>query len=195
VPRRQGPELRALLIVDELWRHEFRTFGFPIGHDDGVWASGRLLAQQATVGAGSSRNLVAATWPAEHEPARRAAVQPPCERLCYRVGEWHQADAGVALGPVLVAGAEPAGVVAHLDNLDASPLLVHAAGAQAEQLAAAQPAPNVDDEVVAVEGRAGRQKSAELLGAEGPSRWIISIVAAVPVMIVASVTGRRGRPV
>jgi hypothetical protein len=36
-----------LLVADELWRHEFRTFGFPAGYDDGVWASGRLLARQA----------------------------------------------------------------------------------------------------------------------------------------------------
>jgi len=42
-------EARAtrLLVADELWRHEFRTFGFPAGYDDGVWASGRLLARQA----------------------------------------------------------------------------------------------------------------------------------------------------
>jgi WD40 repeat protein len=46
---RPPPEARPvrLLVADELWRHEFRTFGFPPGYDDGVWASGRLLARQA----------------------------------------------------------------------------------------------------------------------------------------------------
>jgi Trypsin-like peptidase domain len=42
-----GARPARLLVADELWRHEFRTFGFPAGYDDGVWASGRLLARQA----------------------------------------------------------------------------------------------------------------------------------------------------
>ena len=43
----QGVRPARLLVADELWRHEFRTFGFPAGYDDGVWATGRLLARQA----------------------------------------------------------------------------------------------------------------------------------------------------
>jgi WD40 repeat protein len=43
----RGAQAARLLMADELWRHEFRTFGFPAGYDDGVWVSGRLLARQA----------------------------------------------------------------------------------------------------------------------------------------------------
>ncbi len=34
--------------AEDLWEHPFRTFGFPAGYDDGVWATGRLLGRQAT---------------------------------------------------------------------------------------------------------------------------------------------------
>jgi Trypsin-like peptidase domain len=34
--------------VENLWEHPFRAFGFPTGHDDGGWATGRLLGKQAT---------------------------------------------------------------------------------------------------------------------------------------------------
>src|SRR5262249_15547981 len=34
--------------ADDLWRHECRMFGFPAGHDEGVWAVGTLLAAQAS---------------------------------------------------------------------------------------------------------------------------------------------------
>lgn len=37
----------TLVTTDDLWNHGFRAFGFPAGYDDGVWASGRLLARQA----------------------------------------------------------------------------------------------------------------------------------------------------
>ena len=94
-------------------------------------------------------------------------MEPAGQRRCDRAGTGTRTDASVALGPILVAGAELAGVVAHLDDLDAPPLQVHAAGAQAEQLAAAQPAPDMDDEVVAVEGRAGRQ--------EWPNSWGLKV--------------------
>jgi WD40 repeat protein len=43
----EGATVARLLMADDLWRHEFRTFGFPSGYDDGVWASGRLLGRQA----------------------------------------------------------------------------------------------------------------------------------------------------
>lgn len=43
----EGATAARLLVADDLWRHEFRTIGFPPGYDDGVWASGRLLGRQA----------------------------------------------------------------------------------------------------------------------------------------------------
>ncbi len=33
--------------AQDVWEHPFRAFGFPVGHDDGVWATGRLLGRQA----------------------------------------------------------------------------------------------------------------------------------------------------
>lgn len=32
----------AMIIADNLWGHEFRAFGFPNGHEEGVWSSGVL---------------------------------------------------------------------------------------------------------------------------------------------------------
>ena len=32
-----------LIKADNLWGHSFRAYGFPRGHDEGVWASGRIL--------------------------------------------------------------------------------------------------------------------------------------------------------
>ncbi len=37
-----------LVTAEDLWEHTFRAFGFPAGHDDGVWASGMLRGEQAT---------------------------------------------------------------------------------------------------------------------------------------------------
>ena len=42
--RPRGSRPVRLVSVDALWDHTFRAFGFPGGHDNGVWASGRLLA-------------------------------------------------------------------------------------------------------------------------------------------------------
>lgn len=36
-----------LVEAGNLWEHPFRVFGFPAGHDDGVWASGVLREKQA----------------------------------------------------------------------------------------------------------------------------------------------------
>ncbi len=36
-----------LVMADDLWKHPFRTFGFPKGYDEGVWAEGELLERQA----------------------------------------------------------------------------------------------------------------------------------------------------
>jgi len=38
----------SLVMADELWDHSFRAFGFPMGYDSGVWASGLLRERQAT---------------------------------------------------------------------------------------------------------------------------------------------------
>ncbi len=43
-----GTETARLVFTEDLWDHTFRTFGFPDRHDQGVWASGRLRAREAT---------------------------------------------------------------------------------------------------------------------------------------------------
>ncbi|WP_309148779.1 nSTAND1 domain-containing NTPase [Saccharopolyspora gregorii] len=35
-------------VTGEVWRHRFRVFGFPHGHDDGLWVTGELLGAQGT---------------------------------------------------------------------------------------------------------------------------------------------------
>ncbi|HEV8483248.1 MAG TPA: trypsin-like peptidase domain-containing protein, partial [Blastocatellia bacterium] len=42
-----GSQPGPVITVDDVWEHSFRTFGFPVAHDDGVWASGVLRAAQA----------------------------------------------------------------------------------------------------------------------------------------------------
>ncbi|MGH2498009.1 MAG: trypsin-like peptidase domain-containing protein, partial [Ktedonobacteraceae bacterium] len=37
----------CLVTFDDIWEHDFRTFGFPQMHDEGIWVSGKLLGQQA----------------------------------------------------------------------------------------------------------------------------------------------------
>jgi tetratricopeptide (TPR) repeat protein len=37
-----------LLLENDLWNHPFQTFGFPAGHDDGLWSTGVLRARQGT---------------------------------------------------------------------------------------------------------------------------------------------------
>ncbi|MBD1861464.1 MULTISPECIES: tetratricopeptide repeat-containing serine protease family protein [Trichocoleus] len=37
-----------LLLEDDLWDHPFQAFGFPAGHDDGLWSTGVLRAKQGT---------------------------------------------------------------------------------------------------------------------------------------------------
>ena len=43
-----GAEMVHFTPAEDVWEHSFRAFGFPAGHDDGVWATGRLLGRQAT---------------------------------------------------------------------------------------------------------------------------------------------------
>src|SRR6266849_3125566 len=43
-----GVEAVRFATAEDVWEHPFRAFGFPAGHDDGVWATGRLLRRQAT---------------------------------------------------------------------------------------------------------------------------------------------------
>lgn len=33
-----------LIKMEDFWQHSFQIFGFPKGHDDGVWATGELVA-------------------------------------------------------------------------------------------------------------------------------------------------------
>ncbi len=37
-----------LLLEEDLWNHPFQTFGFPVGHDDGLWSTGILRGRQGT---------------------------------------------------------------------------------------------------------------------------------------------------
>ena len=43
-----GAQVVHFTPAEDVWEHPFRTFGFPTGHDDGVWATGQLLGRQAT---------------------------------------------------------------------------------------------------------------------------------------------------
>ena len=43
-----GSEAARLAEAEDFWNHPFRAFGYPVGQDDGVWATGRLLGRQAT---------------------------------------------------------------------------------------------------------------------------------------------------
>ncbi len=43
----EGVRPVALVPSENVWEHPFRAFGFPSGHDKGVWATGRLLDRRA----------------------------------------------------------------------------------------------------------------------------------------------------
>lgn len=43
-----GAQATCLDQVENLWNHSFQALGFPRGQETGVWASGRLLSQQAS---------------------------------------------------------------------------------------------------------------------------------------------------
>ena len=101
-----------------------------------------------------------------------AASQLAGDRLADPVTHGHHAHAGQALGFGLEAAAEPTGLIAHLDHLDPLELGEDPSAAQAQQLAAAQPGADLDEEVVAVEGPAGGQEMPELLGGEGSSSLV-----------------------
>lgn len=44
----EGAEATRFAEDEDFWNHPFRAFGFPVGQDDGVWATGQLLGRQAT---------------------------------------------------------------------------------------------------------------------------------------------------
>jgi hypothetical protein len=44
----EGTEAICFAEAEDCWNHPFRAFGFPMGQDDGVWATGQLLGRQAT---------------------------------------------------------------------------------------------------------------------------------------------------
>ncbi|MGI0024613.1 MAG: serine protease, partial [Nitrososphaera sp.] len=44
LPQKARPA--RMVIFDDLWDHKFRAFGFPAGHDKGVWADGMLRDRQ-----------------------------------------------------------------------------------------------------------------------------------------------------
>ena len=43
-----GAEVVHFAPAEDVWEHPFRAFGFPVGFDDGVWATGHMLGRQAT---------------------------------------------------------------------------------------------------------------------------------------------------
>lgn len=43
-----GTKVARLVIAGDLWDHTFRACGFPRSHDQGIWASGKLRAREAT---------------------------------------------------------------------------------------------------------------------------------------------------
>jgi hypothetical protein len=113
------------------------------------------------------------------------------DRLADLVAHGHHAHAGQALGLGLEAAAEPAGLIGDLDDLDPGQLGEDAAAAQAQQLAAAQPGPDLDEEVVAVERPTGGQEMPDLLGGEGPSALVAKDLVGVQARLGAS-TSRTG---
>src|SRR5829696_3426118 len=134
----------------------------------------------STAGFGRRGDAVAAARTREHQlvgpsAGGELAADGQPDLFAYR----HHANAGRALGFGLEAAAEPAGLIADLDDLDAPQLREDAAAAQPEQLATAQPRADLGEEVVTVEGAAGGQKAAELLRGEGPP----PLVAEDPVRI------------
>ncbi len=47
LPKQAQPARVAPIEEEDLWDHSFRVFGFPSGHDHGVWATGFLSGKQA----------------------------------------------------------------------------------------------------------------------------------------------------
>jgi hypothetical protein len=47
LPKQAQPARIAPIEGEDLWEHSFRVFGFPSGHDTGVWATGVLSGKQA----------------------------------------------------------------------------------------------------------------------------------------------------
>jgi len=43
-----GAQPAPLVSSPDLWKHDFRAFGFPAGFPNGVWAAGRILGREAT---------------------------------------------------------------------------------------------------------------------------------------------------
>jgi hypothetical protein len=114
---------------------------------------------------GTAGNAVATTGPREDQILRTGpAGQLAGDRLPDLVAHGHRPDAGQALGFGLEAAAEPAGLIADLDDLDPAQLGKDPAATQAQQLPAAQPGADLDEEVVAVERPTGSQEVADLLG-------------------------------
>jgi hypothetical protein len=79
------------------------------------------------LGPDASLDVVASTRPAEDQPVWWAADQPTPDCLYNRFGERHNADARIALWAILVASAEAAGVIAHVDDFDPAPGQIHSA--------------------------------------------------------------------
>src|SRR5215217_8931063 len=137
------------------------------GGDRGLVDAAQVVGGQR--GSGAAGDAVAAARAREHQlVGPGAGGELAADGLADLLAHRHHADAGRALGLGLEAAAEPAGLIADLDDLDAPQLRVDAAAAQPEQLTAAKPGADLYQEVVAVERAAGGQEATELLRGEGP---------------------------
>jgi hypothetical protein len=103
--------------------------------DGGVVGAVEVVAGQRCPSAG--RDATAA-GPGEHQRVRGAAVgELAGDGVGDLTGERHHADAGGALGPVFVAAAEPAGLIADLEDLNpVTPIIKGLTSGNAGQFAA-----------------------------------------------------------
>ena len=116
--------------------------GGRVGDPGDRGAVGAVEVVAGQLGPGSGRDAVAAAGSGEDECAWGAAVgELAGDGVGDLAGERDDADAGGALGPVLVAAAELAGLVADLEDLQAPGGEVDPVGAQAEQLPGAEAGP------------------------------------------------------
>ena len=129
-----------------------------------LWHPGPAGAAGAAAGAGEDQGRwVAAGW------------QLAADGLDHQRGQGDLADAGVALGPGLEAAAEPAGLIAGVDDLEdgQGPVQVDAAAAQPGQLPEPQPGAEQAQHVVPPEQRELGEQSTGLLGGEGPALGLV----------------------
>ena len=129
-----------------------------------LWHPGPARAAGAAARAGEDqRRRVATGW------------QLAADGLHHQRGQGKLADPGVALGPWLEAAAEPAGLIAGIDDLERGQgaVQVDAAAAQPGQLPEPQPGAEQAEHVVPPEQRELRQQPTGLFGGEGSALGLV----------------------